>query len=100
MKIVSPENPFVFEKNEKLDIKENLIIKKTNDSITAVNETYNEIKNSIQEKLNAHKNSHYNYKIENKELSFSEKKKIEYNLKKIHECIINLNDNNENQNNN
>ena len=37
LKIVSPENPFVFEKNEKLDIKENLIIKKTNDSITAVN---------------------------------------------------------------
>ncbi|KAB8040500.1 glycosyltransferase [Silvanigrella paludirubra] len=99
LKIVSPENPFVFEKNEKLEIQENLIIKKTNDSITAVNETYNEIKNSIQEKLNAHKNSHYNYKIENKELSFSEKKKIEYNLKKIHECIINLNENKENQNN-
>ncbi len=91
LKVVSPENPFTLE-NEVTNIKnDNFIEKETSFLNTSLNETYNEISDIIEKKYTQNKISHYNYNIQNKELSTEEKNIIKVKLVEYQEYIRNLN---------
>lgn len=87
LKIVNPENPFEPEAKVETEIYQSTVFEKNTQVVSVVNSTYNDAKKISQQNL---KNSHYNYKIEGKELTSLEKNKIAISLKKYNEYIISL----------
>ncbi len=91
LKIVSPENPFILDEDffsmaQKYSKEE---VEPKNESLSIVNKTYDEFRNANNQNLFNPTSSHYNYKLQDKELTSSEQKKLSDNLKNYHEYILN-----------
>ena len=91
LKIVSPENPFTLDE-ENFSVEEKRPKQESgqnNETLSIVNKTYDDIEKKMNQSSTKTESSHYNYQLKDKELTFSERKKLAVSLKKYHEYILN-----------